>query len=176
MLWELFMMFIKVGFVSFGGGYAIIPIIQYETVSSELMTAGQFQEAVAIAGMAPGSIATNTATLIGYQSAGVGGAIVSTLGIVLPSLLIVILLSIFFYRLQHNKWMKSSFYGLRAITTGLVAYAAIHFLYPNNGGSVSWELAGTLAICGICLFLLFKFKLHPLLVIVAAGVAGIVLY
>ncbi len=176
MLWELFVMFIKVGFLSFGGGYAIIPAIQYDVVGKGLMTSEQLKEAVAIAGMAPGSIATNTATLVGFRTAGVIGALVSTLGIVLPSLLIVMLLSAFLYGRREKEWIRSSFYGLRAITTGLVIYASIRFLYTGEGAPLSWELGGTLLICAICLFLLFKYRLHPLLVIAAAGVAGIVIY
>lgn len=72
MLWELLLIFIRVGLVSFGGGYAVITLIQREVSDKGWMDSGAFQEIVALAGMAPGSIATNTATLIGYSQAGMG--------------------------------------------------------------------------------------------------------
>ena len=127
-------MFISVGLVSFGGGYAVIPVIQKE-VTEKALTAAEFQQTVALAGMAPGSIATNAATLIGYQSAGYIGAAVSTAGIILPSL-VVIVLSALFYRMRSNPWVQSSLYGLRPVTTGLIVYA-IHFGYPDEGKG-SW--------------------------------------
>lgn len=96
MLLELFLLFLKVGLISFGGGYAVIALIQREITEKGWVTAGHFQELVAMAGMAPGSIATNTATLIGYSQMGLLGGAVSTIGIILPSLLIVILLTAFF--------------------------------------------------------------------------------
>ena len=98
-----------------------------------LLTAAEFQQTVALAGMAPGSIATNAATLIGYQSAGYIGAAVSTAGIILPSLVVIVLLSALFYRMRSNPWVQSSLYGLRPVTTGLIVYAAIHFGYPDEG-------------------------------------------
>ena len=98
MLWELFITFLKIGFMSFGGGYAMIPIIQHEVEQHAWMTTEHFAQSVAVAGMAPGPIATNTATLIGYKADGIVGAIISTIGMVLPSLVIVLIISSFFYK------------------------------------------------------------------------------
>ncbi|GIP01243.1 chromate transporter [Paenibacillus lautus] len=176
MYWDLFMMFISVGLVSFGGGYAVIPVIQKEVTEKGLLTAAEFQQTVALAGMAPGSIATNAATLIGYQSAGYIGAAVSTAGIILPSLVVIVLLSALFYRMRGNPYVQSSLYGLRPVTTGLIVYAAIHFGYPDEGEGLIQGLIPTLLICGACLFLLLKYKLHPLLILLMAGAAGIVLF
>lgn len=177
MLWELLLVFIKVGLISFGGGYAVMTLIQREVADKQWMNAADFQEVVALAGMAPGSIATNAATLIGYSQAGVGGAIVATIGIILPSLLIVILITAFFMRLQGNDWVKSSFYGLRPIVTGLIIYAAIHFgLSGRTESFFSWTMAGTLLICGGSLLLVAKYKLHPFAVIGLSAIAGIVLF
>lgn len=173
----MFFTFLKIGLVSFGGGYAVIPMIQYEVSASGWLTAAELQEAVALASMAPGSIATNMATLIGYKTAGPLGALTSTLGMILPSLVIIILLAALFFRIQHLKWVKSSFYGLRPIVTGLIIYAAIHFGIPSGQDTgISWQTIGTLLICGAGIWLLLKYKLHPLMLIVAAGAAGIVLF
>lgn len=176
MYWDLFIMFISVGLVSFGGGYAVIPMIQNEVAEKGWLTTAEFQQTVALAGMAPGSIATNAATLVGYETAGYIGAAVSTAGIILPSLVVVVLLSAFFYRLQNNPWLKSSLYGLRPVTTGLILYAAIHFGYSNEGAAITRGIFPTLLISGACLYLLLKHKLHPLLILTAAGAAGIILF
>ncbi|BBH22077.1 chromate transporter [Paenibacillus baekrokdamisoli] len=177
MLWELFVIFLKIGFVSFGGGYAVIPLIQYEIMAKGWLTNVQIQEAISLAGMAPGSIATNSATLIGYKSAGIAGAVMSTLGMVLPSLTVVVVLAIFFFRLQNNKWLKSSFYGLRPIITGLIVYAAIHFGFLGGDETgFTWTTIAALAICAGSLFAMLKYKLHPFAVILAGGVVGIILF
>lgn len=152
-------------------------LIQREVSAKGWMEVGEFQEIVALAGMAPGSIATNAATLIGYTEAGILGAIVATVGIILPSLIIVILITAFLLRLQSNDWVKSSFYGLRPIVTGLIIYAAIHFgLSGRSGSLLSWSMAGTLLISAGCLALVNKYKVHPFVVILLSAVAGIVIF
>lgn len=177
MLWQLFLVFIKVGLISFGGGYAVMTLIQREVAAKGWLDAGEFKEIVSLAGMAPGSIATNAATLIGYSEAGIWGAIVATAGIILPSLIIVILITAFFLRLKSNDWVKSSFYGLRPIVTGLIIYAAIHFgLSGRSEPLLSWPMAGTLLICIGCLILVTKYKIHPFAVILLSAAAGIVLF
>lgn len=176
MIWDLFLTFLKVGFVSFGGGYAVIPLIEHDVSAYGWLTPLEFQETVSLAGMAPGPIATNSATIIGFKTAGYAGAVVSTWGMIIPSLLIVVLLTTIFVRLQHNKWLKSSFYGLRPSITGLIAYAAIHFGFLGTGGSFTWTTAATLFICAGSLFIMLKYKLHPFAVILASGAVGIILF
>ncbi|WP_339218868.1 chromate transporter [Paenibacillus sp. FSL W7-1332] len=177
MLWQLFLVFIKVGLISFGGGYAVMTLIQREVAVKGWMNADEFQEIVALAGMAPGSIATNAATLIGYSEAGFLGAIAATVGIILPSLVIVILITAFFMKLHSSEWVKSSFYGLRPIVTGLIIYAAIHFgLSGRSEPLLSWSMTGMLLICAVCLVLVTKYKVHPFAVILLSAVAGIVMF
>lgn len=96
--WQLFISFFKIGLLSFGGGYAVIPTIQYEVERYGWLTTEQYQRIVSLAGMSPGAIATNNATLVGYQAGGLMGAVTATVGIVLPSLFIVILIAAFFIR------------------------------------------------------------------------------
>ncbi|WP_342573877.1 chromate transporter [Paenibacillus sp. FSL M8-0142] len=177
MLWQLFIVFLKVGLVSFGGGYAVLTLIQREAEGRGWTDLGEFQEVVAMAGMAPGSIATNAATLIGYSEAGVLGAIVATVGIILPSLILVILISAFFLKLYNNDWIKSSFYGLRPIVTGLIIYAAIHFGLGGRGEAVpSWSMIGMLLICAGSIVMVTKYRVHPFAVILLSAVAGIVVF
>lgn len=177
MLWELFLLFLKIGSLSFGGGYAVITLIQREVTEKGWIKPEQFQDIVALAGMAPGSIATNTATLIGYSQMGILGGIISTIGIILPSLVIVILFAAFFLRVQSNHWVRSSFYGLRPIITGLIIYAAIHFgIGGHKEPLFSWSTFGMLVICVSSLIAVTKYKIHPFAVILLSAVGGIVIY
>lgn len=177
MLWELFFTFFKIGFISFGGGYAMIPVIQHEVEAHRWMTAESFVQAVGLAGMGPGPIATNSATLVGYETAGLPGAIAATLGMVLPSLLIVVGVAAFFFKIQDHAWVKAVFYGLRPVVTGLIVFAAIRFFTSGSGiGGVNWHTAATLLITGGALLGILKYKMHPLTIIVLSGLMGIVFF
>jgi chromate transporter len=176
MLASLFLSFLKIGCISFGGGYAVIPMIEREVRNHHWLGEAQFQEIVSLSGMAPGPIATNSATLIGYQAAGVGGAIAATAGMVLPSLVIVILISAFFWKVHHSEWVRSSFYGLKPTITGLIIYAAVHFGFLTRSESFfTWSTLATIVICAGCLYGVLNRKMHPIAVIVASGFAGIIL-
>ncbi|ANS73448.1 chromate transporter [Paenibacillus yonginensis] len=176
-IWQLFWAFLKIGFLSFGGGYAVLSMIQYETHSNGWMSDAEFRETVSLSGMSPGSIATNSATLIGYHAAGLPGAIAATSGIILPSLIVVILIAAFFFKIHTNFWVKSSFYGLRPIITGLILYAAIHFAFPSRNGSIlDWTTLGTLLIGAATFIAVVKYKVHPLAIILLSACAGIVIF
>ena len=177
MVWNLFLVFMKIGLLSFGGGYAIIPMIQHEALGSGWLSETEFQEVVAIAGMAPGPIATNSATLIGSRVAGLEGAIAATLGMILPSLIIIIALSIFIFRVKDKGWIKKLFYGLRPVITGLIAYAAIRFGFMGKEHAfLTWQTLGTFIIVLVALYGLIKNKLHPLTIIAASGILGIAFF
>ncbi|WP_166242728.1 chromate transporter [Paenibacillus turpanensis] len=179
-LMELFWTFLKIGFVSFGGGYAMIPVIEREVTAHGWLTMEQFMNSIALAGMSPGPIATNSAVFVGYQTAGLPGAAAALAGIVLPSLVLVIGAAAFFYKVHHNKWVKSAFYGLRPIVTGLILYGAIRFgLGSWSGGFGAIEFGKLLLpalIFAGALYALVKVKMHPFYVIVLAGAAGIAIF
>ncbi|GHI00399.1 chromate transporter [Neobacillus kokaensis] len=177
MLWDLFCTFLRIGFVSFGGGYAMIPIIDFEVTRHGWMTTKEFTEIIAVAGMSPGPIATNSAIIVGYKTAGMNGAVISALGMTLPTLFIILLVSSVFFRYHQTKLVKSAFYGLRPIITGLIIYAAIRFALSNHViGSFSWHTLGLLSICGLSLLALIKYRIHPIAVILVSGLAGVVLW
>ncbi|WNS44006.1 chromate transporter [Paenibacillus sp. MMS20-IR301] len=177
MLWQLFVVFLKIGSISFGGGYAIIALIQREVTDNGWIQPQKFQELVALAGMSPGSIATNTATLIGYSQLGLAGAAAATAGIILPSLIIVILCASFFLKMQGNRWVRASFYGLRPVITGFIIYAAVHFGAGGSGKPLlTWPNLGMLIICVLCLTAVLKYKLHPFAAILLSAVCGIVIF
>ncbi|MEW9700477.1 chromate transporter [Paenibacillus sp. SI8] len=177
MLWSLFITFFKIGFISFGGGYAMIPVIQHEVELHQWLQTDRFNHVVALAGTGPGPIATNCATLIGFEIAGIPGALLATFGMVLPSLLLIIVLAAFLYKWHTNKWFKSSFYGLRPVVTGFILFAAVHYGWPGSINLMfTWHHAANLAIALVVVVAIVKYKLHPLIVIVGAGMMGIVFF
>ncbi len=177
MLLNLFWTFLMIGFISFGGGYAIIPVIEIQVTKHGWMTTNEFTDIVALAGMSPGPIATNSAIFVGYHTAGISGAIFSALGMVLPSLLIILLIAGVFHKVHENYFVKSAFYGLRPIITGLIVYAAISFAISNEIiAPLSVHTLSLLLIFGLSLFALIRLKMHPILVIFLSGILGIVFY
>lgn len=178
MLWELFSTFFLIGLFSFGGGYAIIPVIQTEVVERHgWMTAQQFSDIVAVAGMSPGPIATNSAIFVGYHQSGVMGAIVSAAGMVMPSLLLILAIGAVFYKFHKNFFVRSAFYGLRSVITALIVYAAILFAASNGFfASWSWHSASIVLIFAASLAALIYFRIHPVYVILLSGLVGVTLY
>jgi chromate transporter len=178
LLLSLFLTFFLIGFVSFGGGYGMIPIIQAEAVNHHRwLTNTEFTDVIAIAGMSPGPIATNSAIIIGSGAAGFWGAVVSAVGMVLPSMMIILVIGMVFYKIQQNHLVKSAFYGLRPIITGLIVYSALIFAFHNGMvSSLSWHTWSQIIIFAGSLGALLFFRLHPVYVILLSGLVGIAIY
>jgi chromate transporter len=177
-LWELFQTFFLMGFVSFGGGYAMIPIIDAAVSKYGWMSAEQLTNMIAIAGMAPGPMAANNAILVGYSTAGIMGAIISAIAILLPSIILVITVATFIIKLHHNQVVESIFYGLKPIVTSLIIFAAITFAQSNNliNLSISYRSISILLIFSLSLFALLKLRWNPVYVIILSGLIGVALY
>jgi len=187
---KLFFSFFKIGLFSFGGGYAMIPLIQKEIEINGWLSASEFIDIISVSEMTPGPIAVNTATFVGYKTAGFLGGLVSTLGVSLPSLILILVVSGFFFRMQSKPANIMIFYGVRPAVTGLITAAAIFvaetaFLKSEAVGAqlmhiISKPLSsidfGGIIILVLSLVALVKFKLHPILTIIGAGVAGVVIY
>jgi chromate transporter len=182
MLWDLFVVFLMIGSVSFGGGYSMIPIMEREVVTNHgWLTLPQFTDAIAVAGMSPGPMATNTAIFIGYRTAGAPGAFVAAFGTVLPALLLILILSMFFFKIQKLGFMQNGFYALRPIVAGLIFYAAYTFargngLLPTGWERIGWENAGLAIIFAGSLLALMRYKVHPIAVILISGLVGTAIY
>lgn len=190
--WTLFWSFLRLGAFSFGGGYAMITLIQQEMERQGWLTAAQFADIVAIAEMTPGPIAINSATYVGYKIGGVTGSAVATLGIVLPSFVLILLASRFLIRVQKHPLNQMVFYGLRPVIIGLIAIAALVIgrtaLLTRPEATIS-ELIGLLGqtpwlilspvsvfIFGMTFFLDWKFKINPIILILLAGaISGLLL-
>ena len=126
LLVKLFISFFKIGAFSFGGGYAMLPLIEDEIIKVHgWLTTSEFVDILAIAEMTPGSIAVNGATFLGYKVAGVGGSIVATIAVVLPSFIVMSLIFHFVEKFKKSPYVDWIFTGIRPIVLGLIASAAV---------------------------------------------------
>ena len=177
-LLQLFKTFFWIGLVSFGGGYAMIPIISSEVHHYGWITTERFTNMIAIAGMSPGPIATNSAILVGYSTAGFLGAITSTIAILIPSMMLVMIVATFFMKINHNPAVQSVFYGLKPLVTSLIIYAALSFGLSNHliTLNISFRTVSLVLVFGLSLFALLKLRWHPAYVIILSGLVGVALY
>lgn len=168
-LWQLFLTFFKTGLFTFGGGYAMIAILEEELVANKKWIMSQdMLDMLVIAESTPGVIAVNTATSVGYRVRGVLGAIVATLGVVLPSFVIITALSFAINALSDNLWYKAAFTGIQACVTVLVVNAFIKLAKQIQR---SW-FAALIIIATFAVAVFTQFDVIFLIPI--GGVAGIV--
>ncbi|KLU65207.1 chromate transport protein [Desulfosporosinus acididurans] len=174
---EMIVTFFKLGLVSFGGGYAMIPLIQTEMQSHHWLDISQFTNLIAVSAMAPGPIASNTATVVGYKLAGLTGAAVACIGVTLPSLLLILVVGKLFFTFQNHPYVKAAFYGLRPTIVGVIAYAAIKFAISNGivGGSQFIDIKSSILLVA-AFILLIKTKIHPAYLILASGIIGVFIF
>jgi len=183
---QLLVSFMKIGLFSFGGGYAMIPLIQKEIESHGWLSASEFVDIIAIAEMTPGPIAVNSATFVGYRAAGILGGLVATTGVAIPSLVLILIVSKFFFKFQHYPANKMMFYGIRPVIVGLIFTAAVFvaqtaFFKQEAGYSniLSNPLSvidiKSIFIFGLSLIGLVKFKINPILIIILSGILGLIL-
>lgn len=173
---ELFWSFLKIGLFSFGGGYAAMPLIQEQVVSSHnWLSMAEFTDLITISQMTPGPIAINSATFVGIKIAGIPGALVSTIGCILPSCIIVMLIAKLYLKYRKVNMLQSVLNSLRPAVVAMIASAGISVLITAFWGSAELiSLAGTnwilVIIFAACVVLLRKFRMNPILVMVLAGV------
>ncbi|CAH0119242.1 MULTISPECIES: chromate transporter [unclassified Paenibacillus] len=167
LLLQLFWSFAKLSPTSFGGGYAMIPLIEREIVTKrKWLNQEELTDMFALTGSLPGTVAINSATLIGYRTAGVAGAAVATFAILLPTFVIVLILSVLFTLMNDSPKINAAFAGIKIATVALIVYAGIRV----GRTAISDKTALATAIITI-LVLLFT-PLHPLLVIIGGAAAG----
>jgi chromate transporter len=170
MLWLLFKTFFLIGAFSFGGGYAMLPVIQEEIVFKHAwLTVEQFTDILAIAEMTPGPVAINTATYVGYKIAGISGSIIATLGVVLPSFILISTLAKVVLKNKKSPSFKGAFWGLRPVVVGIIIGAAI--LLARDTVTDLYNLMLTLLALG----LIYYTKLHPILIILGFGLLGTIM-
>lgn len=175
---RLFWSFIQVGLFSIGGGYAAIPLIQNQVVDlHQWLTIREFTDLITIAEMTPGPIAINSATFVGIRTAGYCGAIVATIGCILPSCFIVSLLAYIYYKFKGVSTIQSVLSSLRPAVVALIASAGLSILQLVLFGEESIQLTNINWIgAGIFLFafiILRKRKWNPILVMSICGIIGL---
>ena len=178
---QLFFEFFKVGLFSVGGGLATIPFL-YDLASRhpEWYTASDVADMIAISESTPGPIGVNMATYAGYQTAGIFGGAVATLGLVAPAIIIIFIVAKVLNAFKDNKYVQSAFYGLRPASVGLILAALFGVvkiaLINIDAGTIGGFFNYKAIILAVCLFVIQKIfpKLHPIALIGIAAVVGIV--
>lgn len=183
---QLFFVFMYIGFFAVGGGLVAASFMQNVLVNQYgLISAEKFYSMLAISESTPGPIGINIATYIGTELYGIPGGIIATIGEVLPSIVTIVLISKFFSKFQEKPLVKSVFKTLRPVTSGLVLCVlvqvftlAILNLNPQNSNSVVLQVFNlpALAIFVVSLFVLFKTKVHPVVVVAFGAVFGVVFF
>lgn len=195
---KLIWAYIKIGVFGFGGGYAMLSLVEKSVVEPGWISEQMFTDIVAISQMTPGPIGINSATYIGYVAPGsvdaaysgflwgVMGSILCTLAVTVPSFIMVLYASHFIRKHQESGAIKAIFSGLRPVVVGLIASAAIMLMNAANfnPNGVTWQLCASIAICVAAFCLAWfpipykgkKIKIHPIMIIILAGLTGFILY
>ncbi len=179
---ELFLIFAQVGLFGFGGGYACIPLIQSKVVDQyHWLSMGEFGDLISISQMTPGPIVINTATFVGTRIGGPWGAVVATLGSVLPSIIIVSVIAYFYKKYKHTSFVNDTMVIIHPVVAGLIGSAAFSLLMLSVFGSssiLSLDFPDFIAmsLSAVGFIVLRKFKLSPITVMLLTGAAGLALY
>ena len=168
---KILWVFTKIGLFSYGGGNAVLPLIRQEVVINNMWLKGtEFTDLVAISQVTPGPIAINAATYIGYKVGGFGGSILANLGIILPTFILMLLITKAFMKFKHNEYVQNMFSGILPVTVGLIASAAVMVSY----GSFA-DYKSVLIFVGVFIAA-YKYKANPIVLIIISGVLGFVFY
>ncbi|MEW8994014.1 chromate transporter [Clostridium sp.] len=170
-LLKLYLAFLKIGTFGFGGGYAMLPLIQKEIVDKNAwLSQTDFMDIIGISQMTPGPIAINAATFVGYKTGGFLGSILATLGVVTTSFILISFANYFFNKFKNSKILANALKGMRPALIGLIISVFITLSFE------SYRDLNSLIIATIIGFLLYKTKIHPILIIVIAAFLGILFY
>ena len=178
-LLRLFFTFFKIGLFTFGGGYAMLPLIEQEVVGNGWMSVEDMVDFVAVSESTPGPFAVNISTYVGAETAGVAGAFFATLGVVLPSFLVILIVAKCYAKFRSSRAVGGFLYGLRPTVAGLIA-GAVWTLLPTvffRSGFSATALLGPEFLCaagifGVMLVLALK-KIDPIIIIVSSAAAGL---
>nr|WP_316621137.1 chromate transporter [uncultured Ruminococcus sp.] len=178
----LFLEFFKMGALTFGGGYAMIPFIEETVLRHGWMTTSELVDFIAVSESTPGAFAVNISTYIGSEVGGIIGSLVATLGLVLPPFLIIILIAKVYEKIRENRLVQGAMMGLKATVVGLIAATVLSVgqeIFFSEGINLavfrSANFYVSLIIFAVALFLLLYKKLNPILIIAGSAVVGIVL-
>lgn len=183
---RLYFEFLKVGLFSIGGGLATLPFLSQMATATGWFTQAQLTDMIAVSESTPGPIGVNMATYVGFTVGGIPGAIISTLGLITPSIIIIILIAIFLKNFEDNKYVQGAFYGLRPTSTALIAAAGLSvaylvFINPlfSENRSILNLFDWKAVLLAVILLIFTRFikktkKLHPIVFIGASAIIGII--
>ena len=176
-LLKLFLTFLKIGAFTFGGGYAMLPLIQQEVIKNEWLSQEQLIDFVAISESTPGPFAVNVSTFIGSQTGGIVGALCATFGVVLPSFVIILLVAKTYDRFKSSQIVSGAMLGLKGTVVGLIGATvistAISVFKLSDVMSFGIQEIISVFIMGVDLYLLIK-KVNPIIIIIGSAVLGII--
>lgn len=175
---KLFYEFFKIGLFSFGGGYAMIPLISNVITRNGWMTPDEFTQIISIAEMTPGPIAVNSATFVGHKIAGIAGSVSATLGVAMPSLLLILFISKLFFKYSEHRITQSIFKGIRPVIAGLILASALTIgrsvLFSHGSLTIETFKVETFIIMLMIFFIAIVKKMHPVFLILIGGALGYV--
>ena len=174
----MFIEFFKVGLFSIGGGLATLPFMFELTEKYTWFTAEELTNMIAVSESSPGPIGVNMATYVGNTTSGILGGILTTLALVLPSVIVILIVASILEKFKESKTVKKLFYGLRAAVAGLLTLSVLsvfkeNFLIDGAKDIISMVDFGKVALFAVLVFGVFKFKKHPLVYIIIGAVVGI---
>ncbi|NLJ56609.1 MAG: chromate transporter [Firmicutes bacterium] len=168
---ELFFSFFKIGLFTFGGGYAMLPLVEREiTDHKKWVNKEEFVDMLAVVQSVPGAIAINTATFIGIKTAGRKGAWAASIGIILPSFIIMVIIAAFFGKFGDHQLIEAAFRGIRPAVAALIAVAALRVGKASLRDLTSWAVAATAVL------LIVVFQIHAILIILGGALYGLAVY
>ncbi len=180
---RLFFEFFKTGLFAFGGGMATVPFLYDLGAVTGWFTASQLTDMIAVSESTPGPMGVNTATYVGFTTAGIPGAVIATLGLITPSIIVMCLIAGILLRFQENDIVKSVLSGLRPASLGLITAAAFGIIRISLLSESLWRESGSLLslfnykaiiLAAVVFIAIKKFKGHPILYILGSAVVGIV--
>ena len=162
---EILKSFLKIGAFTFGGGYAMIPIIQYEVVNRrKWLSETEFVELLTIAQAAPGPISLNTAVFVGYKCRGYKGALAAIMGVVIPSFVIILAVAMFFHTMRDNRWVDAAFRGMRPAVVALIVAPIV-----GLAKGLHWTL---MAVAGVTALSVWYFGFSPVWLLIVGAIGG----
>jgi len=182
-LLQLYLEFFKTGLFAIGGGLATLPFLQALGEKTHWFTMAQLGDMVAVSESTPGPMGINMATYVGYCSAGIPGAVIATLGLITPSIIVIILVAKVLDLFKTNRYVQDAFYGLRPASTALIASAGLSMLlmsyFRDLPGSYFDRINIPVVILGLVMLFLTRWckytkKLHPIIFIIVSAIAGVV--
>ncbi len=173
----MFLVFMKIGIISFGGGYAMIPFLQYEGISRGWLTESEIIDMIAMSQITPGPIATNMATFVGYKQFGVFGAVVATLGVTIPSFILTIVVTKYIIKKLPENIREGIFFGLKPVFIGLLSCTVISLTQSIFFEETFKDIQIVpILITVACIVASLKYKVSTVKLIVASAIIGIIVF